>query len=381
MNTIQQFSPPKLVFGSQCAEQLPSDLSSGDIKNVFLVTAPAIRPVADPIIEALDRRGVELVVEDSISAEPGTATLEACLEKARSANIEGVVGIGGGSVLDVAKAVAGLYHSDQTIQEVLGINVLNDRKIYLACLPTTSGTGSEVSPNAIFLDESDNLKKAIISPNLVPDAVYVDPLLTLTVPPGVTAASGIDALTHCLEAYTNKFAHPLVDAYAIKGISLISSSLQQAVEHGDDVEARTNVSLGSLFGGMCLGPVNTAAVHALAYPLQGEFKISHGLSVALLLPYVMEFNLPSSTKRYAEVAIALGARQLATEESTAQAGVERVRQLCDACGIPKKLSDLAIPEEAIDELTRQALTVTRLLKNNPREVTPADAKMIFRQAH
>src|SRR5439155_14470982 len=152
------------------------------------------------------------------------------------------------------------------------------------------------------------LKKAAISPHLVSDAAYVDPALTMSVPPAVTAATGMDALTHCIEAYANRFAHPVVDMYALQGIRLIAANLPLAVERGDDLEARTNVALGSLYGGMCLGPVNTAAVHALSYPLGGEFKVAHGVSNAVLLPHVLEFNLSAAPQRYADIAVALGAQ-------------------------------------------------------------------------
>src|SRR5262249_33593618 len=155
----------------------------------------------------------------------------------------------------------------------------------------------EVSPNAIFLDENDRLKKAAISPHLVPDAAYVDPLLMLTVPPAVTAATGIDALTHCIEAYVNRFAHRMIDSFALVGIRLISRCLARAVEQGDDIAARTDVALGSLYGGLCLGPVNTGAVHALAYPLGGEFGIAQGVSNAVFLAHVLEFNLPAAPAR------------------------------------------------------------------------------------
>ncbi len=166
----------------------------------------------------------------------------------------------------------------------------------------------------------------------MPDAAYVDPLLTVTMPPAVTAATGIDAFTHCVEAFANRFAHPIVDNYAIEGIRLISHNLVRAIENGKDIEARTAVSLGSLYGGMCLGPVNTAAVHALSYPLGGEFHVAHGVANAVLLPHVLEFNLPAAPKRYADVALALGVTPGATYEETAKRGLERVRELHASAG-------------------------------------------------
>ncbi len=188
----------------------------------------------------------------------------------------------------------------------------------LVCLPTTAGTGAEVSPNAILLDEADELKKGVVSPHLVPDAAFVDPLLTISVPPAVTAATGLDALTHCIEAYANKFAHPIVDIYALQGIKLISANLVRAVRNGGDIEARAALSLGSLYGGLCLGPVNTAAVHALAYPLGGRFHIAHGVSNALLLPHVLRFNFSAAPERYAEISAALGVARNGSALTTAR---------------------------------------------------------------
>jgi alcohol dehydrogenase class IV len=286
-----------------------------------------------------------------------------------------VIGIGGGSVLDIAKLVAAQLDNEQQLKDYVGIGLLKGRKKKLICVPATSGTGSEVSPNAILVDE-DNQKKGIISPFLVPDIVYVDPLLTVSVPPAITAATGLDALTHCLEAYTNKFAQPFIDIYAYEGMRLIET----AVKDGSNIEAREKVAMGSLLGGFCLGPVNTAGVHALSYPLGSMFHLAHGLSNALLLPYVMEYNIPAATKKYAEVAIAVGCRQQSTDEATAYAGVQKIRELIKACNIPSTLKEVNVPESAIPQMAKDAMKIQRLLKNNPREITEQDAIAIYKAA-
>jgi alcohol dehydrogenase class IV len=288
----------------------------------------------------------------------------------------------------VAKLVAALAQGRQGVEEVFGINLLQGRGLFLVCLPTTAGTGSEVSPNAILLDEADQLKKGAVSPYLVPDAAVVDPLLTLSVPPGVTAATGLDALTHCIEAYTNKFAHPAVDTYALEGMRLISANLLRAVRKGSDEEARANLALGSLYGGLCLGPVNTAGVHALSYPLGGQFHVAHGVSNAVLLPHVLRFNLTRAPERYARVARALGADGADGLEANrpgdpsailaaAERGVEYLARLSEQCGVPQRLSQLGVPREAIPSLAKAAMKVTRLLKNNPRLITEQDAVRIY----
>ena len=282
--------------------------------------------------------------------------------------------------MDVAKLVAALFDGKQDVNDVFGIGKLRGRSTFLVCLPTTAGTGSEVSPNAILLDPRDQLKKGVISPHLMPDAAYVDPMLTLGVPPAVTAATGMDALTHCIEAYANRFAHPIVDLYALQGVRLIAANLTRAVCNGDDLDARTNLALASMYGGMCLGPVNTGAVHALAYPLGGEFHVAHGVSNAVLLPHVLEFNLPAAPQRYADIAVALGVERGREDAETARRGLAKLRELTRQCGIPPSLSQLGIPQSAIDRMAKAAMTVTRLLNLNVRELTLADAIDIYRKA-
>jgi alcohol dehydrogenase class IV len=292
-----------------------------------------------------------------------------------------VIGIGGGSVLDVAKLIAAQLENEQELKDYVGIGLLKGRKKKLICVPATSGTGSEVSPNAILVDDNDNQKKGIISPYLVPDIVYVDPLLTLSVPPAITAATGLDALTHCLEAYTNKFAQPFIDIYAYEGMRLIAANIETAVKDGNNKEAREKLAMGSLLGGFCLGPVNTAGVHALSYPLGSMFHLAHGLSNALLLPFVMEFNIPSAVKRYAEVAMALGCERQNNDVTTAYAGVQKIKELIKACDIPASLKEVNVPETAIPQMAADAMKIQRLLKNNPREITEQDAIAIYKAAY
>jgi len=375
MRLVTLLQPNKLVLGCGALAECKRDLMERRFRRILVVTAPPIAKLAAPLAEL---PGV--VVYDRIDREPTFAMFEQLLAEAQKVRPEAVVGLGGGSVLDVAKLVAALADGRQQIGDVLGIGRLAGRSAFLACLPTTSGTGSEVSPNAILLDTTDRLKKAVISPHLVPDASYMDPELAVGMPPAVTASSGMDALTHCIECYANRAAHPAVDLYALEGIRLIGANLERAVVHGEDLSAREAMMRASLYGGLCLGPVNTGGVHALAYPLGGEFEIPHGVSNAVLLPYVLEFNLPAMPERYAEIAVALGVPRLADPVATARAGIERIRQLIRTCGLPATLSELGVPESAIPRMVESAMTVTRLLKNNPREITPEDAERIYRSA-
>jgi len=345
-----------------------------------MVHARSLSSLAAALADQLRQHGITTVSIDQVPAEPDLTSFEQLRAKIRSAPIDAVLALGGGSVLDVAKLLAALHGSSASVGDFFGNGLLKSRPLPLVCLPTTAGTGSEVSPNAILYDDIEHLKKAVISPFLVPDAVFIDPQLTVSVPAALTAATGLDALSHCIEAYANRVAHSLVDLYALQGIRLIAAHLARSVTNPEDLEARSALALGSLYGGLCLGPVNTAAVHALAYPLSNEFRLAHGLSIALLLPHVLRFNLPAMPKRYADIARALGVSDAGSELATANLGVDRLAELSTACGIPSGLTSCGVPSEAIPRLAIDAMKITRLLKNNPRDVTLADAETIYRLA-
>jgi alcohol dehydrogenase class IV len=215
MNTVNLLQPPRIVFGNGCAVQAAEFLAQLGAGRVLLVTSKSVRPQLKLLVSGIKATIVEV---GFIPAEPTVGFFEIALAEARAANVDAVLAVGGGSVIDVAKLLAALIHGKQPVTEVFGINLLASRGLPVVCLPTTAGTGAEVSPNAILLDEASELKKGVVSPHLVADAAFVDPLLTVSVPPDVTAATGLDALTHCIEAYANKFAHPIVDNYALQGV-------------------------------------------------------------------------------------------------------------------------------------------------------------------
>ncbi len=369
-------NPNKLVFGADSFNQFIDDFLALGFKRLFLLSIAELQEQLAPGLKRMESAGVIIETNLSIKNEPSFAEFEEILAAARFFKADSVVGIGGGSVLDVAKLVAAQLLNTQPTTEVTGIGNLKERKTYLACLPTTSGTGSEVSPNSILVDEHHN-KIGVISPYLVPDAAYIDPILTLSVPKHITAATGIDALTHCLEAYTNKFAKPMIDLIALEGIRLVAQNLRAACENADNLEAKTQLSLASMYGGQCLGPVNTAAVHALAYPLGATFNINHGLSIALLLPAVMEFTINEAPERYADVALALGAEPQGTVTKTALEGVMLIKKLIKDCGLPETLSEMGISIESVPQMATDAMKVQRLLKNNLRTVNEEDARAIY----
>lgn len=378
-NPLTIYFPGKLVFGNGTLPQLATDIIAQQPDKVFLLTIDPLVQSLERFKNSLEEAGITILQDTSVIAEPSFSDFEKLMIEVTPFDPDIVVGIGGGSVLDVAKLVAAQLGNEQQLKEYVGIGLLKGRKKKLICVPATSGTGSEVSPNAILID-GENQKKGIISPYLVPDIVYVDPLLTISLPASITAATGMDALTHCLEAYTNKFAQPLIDTYALKGIELIAANIERVVLNGNDTHAREQLAMGSLLGGFCLGPVNTAGVHALSYPLGSMFHLAHGLSNALLLPYVMEYNIPAAVDRYAAVALSLGCEQKASAFDTAMAGVEKIRDLNKACGIPANLQEVNVPASAIPQMAADAMLIQRLLKNNPREITLEDVIHIYQSA-
>lgn len=369
MLTLHQV--PRLVFGPTALTAAREHLRA--FARPLIITSPSNRKHAEDLHPSA-------LIDDSTRSEPTVPHFENLLSAARKLAPDIIVGLGGGSPLDAAKLVAAFCNNDQPLSEAFGINLLHLRGLPLICIPSTAGTGSEVSPNAILLDEAEQMKRAVISPHLVPDATFIDPALTLTVPPAVTAATGLDALTHCIEAYANNFAHPLVDTWALDGIRLIARSLATAVREPGNLAARTDVALGSLYGGLCLGPVNTAAVHALSYPLGSRHHIAHGHANAILLPHVLRFNLPAAPVRYAAVGLVLGALAQSTPEATALAGFECLLQLIAATGLETRLSALGVPESSRSSLAAAGLAVTRLMKNNVRPMTQFQAEDIYAAA-
>lgn len=381
VNPFKIIFPGKLVTGNGTLPLLADDVIAYQPSKIFVATIEPLLKTVNEFVAVFKQQSIEVMIDTSIVAEPYFSDFEKLMKKVEPFNPDVVIGIGGGSVLDIAKLVAAQLENEQQLRDYVGIGLLKGRKKKLICVPATSGTGSEVSPNAILVDDTDNQKKGIISPFLVPDLVYVDPLLTVSVPPSITAATGMDALTHCLEAYTNKFAQPFIDLFAYEGMCLIASNIVTTVKDGSNIDAREKVAMGSLYGGFCLGPVNTAGVHALSYPLGSMYHLAHGLSNAVLLPYVMEYNIVASPERYADVAVALGCKREDDVWATAKAGVAKIKELNAACGIPATLREVGVKEETIPKMAQEAMKIQRLLKNNPREIKEEDAVAIFKSAY
>jgi len=376
---VTLLTPPRVEFGASCLEHALTGIAAGK-QQALIVTTAAVHAHAERAQVALAATGAKAAVFVEPPAEPTVSSCEELLRRARTVGPDLVVGLGGGSVLDAAKLVAALAPTADRISPFFGSGRLPARRVSLVCVPTTAGTGSEASPNALLFDETSQTKKAVIGPSLVPDAAVLDPELTVSLPAALTGLTGIDALSHCLEAYASLAAHPLVDVYALEGVRLIARHLAAAVADGGDLSARSAVMLGSFYGGLCLGPVNTNGVHALAYPLAGEHHLPHALSIALMLPHVVAFNCEALPERHAALARALGAPGDNDDITTARQLPDRLRGLLRACAIPQGLVAHGIARDALPRLAEAGLQVTRLLKANPRPVTLAAALHIYEAA-
>lgn len=372
-----------LKFGVGALGDLPEAIRAHSARSILLVTDAGLVQTGIParIEELLRANDLDVATFSGVEPDPRVEIVEQGVSAARDAGAEAIVGVGGGSSLDIAKVVAIMLSNGGEPLDYAGIGHIPQPGLPMIAIPTTAGTGSEVTPIAVLSDKAAHLKKGIVSDYLYPTAALVDPELMAGLPPSVTAYTGIDALTHCIEAYTNRFAQAFVDTFALEGIRLAGKSLRTAVHRGADLDARSDMALASLYGGLCLGPVNTAAVHALAYPLGGTFDVPHGVANSLLLPYVMEFNLPSHLEKYHHVAVALGEKTAGLSlREAAQKSVSAVAQLSDDVGLVRRLRDLDIPQDAIPEMAENAMKVTRLLNNNPRPLKQADAEAIYRAA-
>jgi alcohol dehydrogenase class IV len=374
----------RLVFGLGSLAELPDAVARLGGQRVLLVTDRGVvaAGLCEQVESVLSQAGVTVERFDQVEPDPRMEIAEACRDAARAAACEVLIGLGGGSSLDIAKVAAVLVTNQGPLSELVGIDRVPRPGLPTVMVPTTAGTGSEVTPIAVLSDKAEQLKKGLVSDHLYPRVALVDPSLTASLPPRVTAYTGVDALTHAIEAYTNKYAHPLVDTFALEAVRLIGVNLRRAVSCGDDSAARTGMSLGSLYGGLCLGSVNTAAVHALAYPLGGMFDLPHGLANSVLLPHVMAYNLVSDLAKHARLAEALGeATGGLSQRAAAARSVEAVSQLCRDVGVTDRLRDLGIPESALADMAPAAMKVTRLLNNNPRVMTEQDALGIYQAAY
>ena len=373
-------NPGRVHAGAGSLNQLAELAAYFKAQHVLIVTTKSVARLVAPVRQSLAAAGLAVTLLDSTPPEPEVADVLAIEAAARAAGrVDLVVGIGGGSALDVAKILAVLLAQGLDLREVLAKKVeIGARGLPTIMVPTTSGTGAEATPNSIILVPEDELKIGIVSPYLLPDAVILDPLLTISLPPAVTASTGMDALTHAIECYCSKKGNAFSDLYALEAIRLIGRSIRRAFRNGQDVAAREDLLMGAYWGGVCIATSSTTAVHALAYPLGGKYRMAHGLSNAILLPSVMAFNQVGNEKRFAAMAEAMGLPvQGLGDAAAADAFVQELRQLNTDLNIPNSLQSFGIAAADLDGLVEGAAKVTRLLDNNPRTMTREDMRALY----
>ena len=379
-NPYLLLNPGRVHAGAGSLGQLTELAAYFRARQVLIVTTKSVAPLVAPVRQSLEAAGLAVTVIDRTPPEPDVADVQAIEAAARAAGrFDLVVGIGGGSAIDVAKILAVLLAQNLDLRDVLAKKVeIGARGLPTVMVPSTSGTGAEATPNSIILVPEDELKIGIVSPYLLPDAVILDPLLTLSLPPAVTASTGMDALTHAIECYCSKKGNAFSDLYALEAIRLIGRSIRRAVANGQDVAAREDMLMGAYWGGVCIATSSTTAVHALAYPLGGKYRMAHGLSNAILLPSVMAFNQVGNEKRFAAMAAAMGLpTEGLSDAAAADAFVQALRQLNTDLNIPHSLQDFGIQAADIDGLVEGAAKVTRLLDNNPRTMGREDMRRIY----
>ncbi|MEM7568777.1 MAG: iron-containing alcohol dehydrogenase [Pseudomonadota bacterium] len=383
MTVLSFATSGRIICAPGSSQGLADQLAAMGARKVLFVSDQGIRDAGlmDPVLLSLVTNGIDPRVFDAVEADPSAETILAATKLAKDFRADAVVGMGGGSPMDVAKLAALLAASDQPLEEAYGVDKATGPRLPLILIPTTAGTGSEVTPIAIVTAGAQS-KQGVVSPHLLPDVALLDPELTLGLPPAITAATGIDAMVHAIEAFSSaQKKNPISDALAKEALRLLHGGVERAYRNGTDLAARSDAMLGAAMAGMAFANAPVAAVHALAYPLGARFHVPHGVSNALVLPHVLRFNAPAAAEHYGALAeIICASEVLSKARSPADAFIMEMDSLCARLNVPRRLRDVGISETDIPVLAADAMEQTRLLVNNPRAVTEADAHAIYEAA-
>ena len=384
MKTFSFTGAKKIVFGNGSFAGLAEHLTELKVSRPLVVLDGNLAGTGfgERLSGLLDKAKIGFVLYDKAVPEPPIELADEGAKLAIRKRCDGVVGIGGGSAMDLAKAIAVLAANKGKAEDYLGLNKVPGPGLPKIMVPTTAGTGSEVTFTAVFIRKKLKKKEGMNSPYLYPELALLDPELTLTLPPHATAATGIDALCHAIESYTSINASPMSELMSLEAIGLISENLRTAVHDGTNIEAREAMLLGSLYAGLGLANAGVTAVHSLSYPLGGKYGISHGLANTVMLPRVMAFNLPGAQEKFVDIAEIMGeiVDDLPLREA-AYLAVEAVEALIEDCGIFTTLEELEIPEADFPELAKVAMTVARPLANNPCKMTPEEMVEIYQECY
>ena len=374
-------------FGSGMSVSSSQEICKILGSNILFITDKDLMSLklTEPTLNELKKFSSKVEIFEDVEADPSLKTLLNSIEIGKKMKATGVIGFGGGSSMDVAKLTSLILGSDENIEEVWGVSNAKGPRLPLVLVPTTAGTGSEVTPISI-ITVGEEEKKGVSSPIILPDVAILDPDLTLGLPAHTTAATGIDAMVHAIEGYAsaNKNNNPISKMLSVEALKLLGGSIEKAVFDGSNLEARGNMLIGAMLAGKSFANSPVAAVHDLAYPIGGTFHVSHGLSNSLVLPYVLRFNSADNkaTKDYAELAPFVFPDINTNQGSQAVCSefIDRMESLSKKLGLPQKLREVNIPKEACEKMAKDAMKQTRLLVNNPREVTEKDALNIYESA-
>ena len=379
--TITQ--PTQIHFGQGMINTLPNVISNlGGTKPLIVIDPGLEKAGIDTLITGtLDKASIKCSVFNKVDPEPGLKLADLATETAKQNNCDCVVGAGGGSAMDIAKAVSILLTNGGKAVDYLGLGKIAKQGVPKIMVPTSAGTGAEVTFTAVFINEETGSKGGMNGDPLYPEAAILDPELTRSLPPNVTASTGLDALAHALEAYTSTQAHPISEMYSLEAIDLILRNIRAAYADGRNMEARSNMLMASLLGGKALAMAGVGLVHAMAYPLGGMFGIPHGLANAVLLPYVTEYNIIGNLEKHINLAALFGfnTSNMPLTEAASMAA-DGLYQLNMDLGIPATLADINVAEEKIPEMADIALTVARPIENNPRQPSRDDIIAIYEYA-
>lgn len=374
---------PRIVMGSGSVVRLGEEARRLGGSSVLLVTDPGVvkAGIAARLETILTEAGLKVAIFDKVEADPRFEIVEDALAALRAAGADAVIGLGGGSSLDMAKITSVMATNEGPVGKYFGIDLVPNKGLPLLLVPTTAGTGSEVTPIVILSDHGEKLKKGVVSPHLFPACALLDAELTLGLPPKVTAATGMDALIHAVESYTSINATPLSDMLAREAIGLLFHNIRTAYANGADLTARENMLRGSMLAGMAFANAGVTAVHAFAYPIGAEFHIPHGIANTIMLVPVMRFNQTGNLKRFARLATFFGVPTAGlTDRQAAAAAVTALTELAEDLRVPQHLSEYGVKDADVPNLAAGVMLVTRLLANNPRQMTRDDAEVIYRQA-
>ena len=379
--SFQFLLPTKVVYGPGCLKELTTELAAFGGKRPIVVTDGGVQKagIAKRVTDLLDAAGVEYIVYDGVEANPKDVNVEEGARIAREFGADSIIAIGGGSPIDCAKSIGVLLaHNADKIKPYEGKTAATLPLPLLISVPTTSGTGSELTFSSVITDTANKYKMTVKSPFTAAKVAVCDPELTLSVPPMVTASTGVDALTHAIEAYTATCSEPISDAVALYAIELIYENLAQAVKNGSDLAVRSGMLMGSMLAGIAFSHSDVASVHCVAESLGGVYDLPHGMCNAIFLPYVMEYNMDYCREKYARVAKAMGL-QFATVEEGAKAAVEAVKQLCRDVGLPTFRS-LGVGEEQFDQIAEMSARNIST-DSNPRPMNKEDYMAVLRKAY